>query len=224
MADDSRDHGQATVSVRNQAGNDLATEPQCRQQKLAGISSLSIRGCLATLLPIGRRHADTHKQYQELARQIGRHETSTALCASDRDPLVDTGDDELKIASRPVRQPVKALLLDAAIGHSECHSLGSGRMAVSGSDRGAPLEFHPRIVTDGKSDGGSPVGKRALRTRTAYSRSPPGLRVRPIRRSPSFTSPRPPIRVGPDRLAKARKLLKTMDACQRKAWPKTVPR
>jgi len=82
---------------------------------------------------------------------------------SDRDPRVDSGDGELIIASRPARQPAKARLLDAAIGDSECHSLGSGRMAVSGSDRGAPIEFHPRIVTDGKSDGGSPVGKRALR-------------------------------------------------------------
>ena len=63
------------------------------------------------------------------------------LCASDRDPRVDSGDGELIIASRPARQPAKALLLDAAIGHSECHSLGSGGMAVSGSDRGAPSNF-----------------------------------------------------------------------------------
>jgi len=59
---------------------------------------------------------------------------------SDRDPRVDSGrwaDD--RVAARS--SAAKALLLDAAIGHSECHSLGSGGMAVSGSDRGAPSNF-----------------------------------------------------------------------------------
>jgi len=40
----------------------------------------------------------------------------------------------------------------------------------------------PRSSPLSSSDPGSPVGNRALRTRTAYSRSLPGLRARPIRK------------------------------------------
>ena len=49
-----RDRGQVARTLRDQASNGLALAPRRRYEKLAWILSTSVRGCLATLLPIGR--------------------------------------------------------------------------------------------------------------------------------------------------------------------------